>query len=293
MINYFGCHVSAAGGYQNAILAGKELGVNSIQIHPSAPQRWNFKPFDEGIEAEFNEVRKSSGIEKVFFHGIYLINLASPEDDKRKRAILSLRHDLDLAERMNAEGVIFHVGSFKDEPDEEVGFKRIADSILEIIDKAKGSKPLLLEVSAGAGRIVGAKLEELARVYELTGRHPRVKFALDTQHMWASGYNWREGDVIGEVHKHFDLKNVLCIHLNDSKSALGSKIDRHENLGKGEIGEKAIKALLHDPRVKEIPFVLETPAMKDIISAKEEVQIFRGMIDPARTIFELEKLKNV
>ena len=97
--------------------------------------------------------------------------------------------------------------------------------------------------------------------------------------MWASGYNWQEGDVIGEVDKYFNLKNVLCVHLNDSKSALGSKIDRHENLGKGEIGEDAIFKLLHDPRVSEIPFILETPTMKDIESAKMEVNEFKRLIN--------------
>jgi deoxyribonuclease-4 len=276
MIKYYGCHVSCAGGYENAASAANVLGVNSIQIHPSAPQRWNFKPFDFGVEDKFNEIRK--GIEKVFFHGIYLINLASPEDDKRKRSILSLRHYLDLAERMNAEGVIFHLGSLKDEPDEELGFKRITDSVLEILEKAKGSRPLLLEVSAGAGRVVGAKLEDLARVYELTGKHERIKFALDTQHMWASGYDWKERDILSEVDIILGLNNVACIHLNDSKSALGSKVDRHENLGVGLIGEEAIKKILRDPRVENIPFVLETPAMKDIESAKVEVERFKEMI---------------
>jgi apurinic endonuclease APN1 len=149
---------------------------------------------------------------------------------------------------------------------------------LEILEKAKGSRPLLLEVSAGAGRVVGAKLEDLARVYELTGKHERIKFALDTQHMWASGYDWKERDILSEVDIILGLNNVACIHLNDSKSALGSKVDRHENLGVGLIGEEAIKKILRDPRVENIPFVLETPAMKDIESAKVEVERFKEMI---------------
>jgi len=280
MIKYYGAHVSCAGGLENAIKAAEFLEINSIQIHPTAPQQWNFKPFEPGIEEKYLKAKSVSQVKKVFFHAIYLINLATPDEDKRKRAMLSLRHYLDLADRVDATGVIFHVGSLKDEPDEEVGFKRAALAIDEILEKAKGKSRLILEVSAGAGRVIGAKMEDLRVIYDLCEHKERVGFGLDTQHMYASGYDFRDNQkqVIDDIGKIFGFEKVWSVHLNDSKSKLASKVDRHENLGAGEIGKDAIVSLLHDERFKEIPFVLETPAMKGLDTGKVEVDTFKEFI---------------
>ena len=280
MVKYYGAHVSSAGGFENAIKAATELNINTIQIHPSAPQQWNFKPFAEGVEDKFLEAQKKSPVQKVFFHGIYLINLASPDVDKVNRAKLSLRHYLDLAHRMKAEGVIFHVGSLKDEPDEAVGYKRAADAINEILEKAKGNARLILEVSAGGGKVIGDKMEDLRTIYEQVDQKDRVGFGLDTQHMWASGYNWKPdpGKIIAEVQDIFGLSKVWCIHLNDSKTELASRVDRHENLGAGEIGKDAISKLLKLKEISEIPVVLETPALKSLDTAKGEVENLRALL---------------
>lgn len=262
-----------------ALERAEAAGINTMQIHPSPPQRWNTKPFEAGIENAYLEAKERSCLEKVFFHGIYLINLANPDDQKRRLAELSLAHDLQLADRIKGEGVIFHVGSMKDEPSEEVGYKRAADSILAALERAGGSAPLILEVSAGSGKIVGSRFSELVKIYEYTGRHPRVRFALDTQHLWASGYDLADhlGDLLDEIGSSVGVDAIAAIHLNDSRSALGSHVDRHEDLGKGTIGWDTLSAVVNHPQLRDIPFILETPSLKSDEGVAEQIAQLRAM----------------
>ncbi|NLF24718.1 MAG: deoxyribonuclease IV, partial [Deltaproteobacteria bacterium] len=225
MERFWGCHVPLAGGLASCIKNGEALGVNTIQIHPSAPQRWNSKPFAPGIEQDYLTAKASSSIRKVFFHGIYLINLANPDPAKFHLSKLSLVHYLDLAARVGADGVIFHVGSNKDQVQEQDGFKQAARGINWILEKSDNQAKLLLEVSAGAGKIIGDKLEELAEIYSAVDDKTRVGFALDTQHMWASGYNWREDleAIVAQVKSVLGMDKVWAIHLNDSMTEVDSK----------------------------------------------------------------------
>ena len=276
---YYGCHVSSSGGLVNAIQNAEELSVNAIQLHPAPPQRWNFEPFAPGIEDQFIEARLKSKVAKVFFHGIYLINLASPDKDLHSRSKSSLAYYLDLLKRLNGDGVIFHVGSLKDEADEKVGYARAADAINWALDKSDNGARLILEVAAGSGRVIGSRLEELAEIYQRVDNKNRVGFGLDSQHMWASGYNFRNDleTILNQVEQVFKLDKVWAIHLNDSKTECGSRKDRHENIGEGLIGEEAMKKLFLHPRLHNIPFILETPGLKSFDSALVEVNKLRNM----------------
>ncbi len=280
MKRYFGCHVSVSGGLANGILNGTTLGVNTIQIHPSPPQRWNIKPFDQGVEAEFLELQASSDIEKVFLHAIYLINLANPDKQKAHLAKMSLVHYLDLCSRLKGEGVVFHVGSNKDQENEAEGLKQAADSINWTLDQANNDASLLLEVSAGSGKVIGSRMEQLETIYSQVEQKERVKFALDTQHMWASGYDFSNelDKIVSEIDGCFGLEKVSIIHLNDSKSGLASKVDRHANLGEGQIGSVTLEKIVQHSKLTTIPLVLETPGLKDIDSAKEEIKMLRKLI---------------
>ncbi len=273
-LRYFGCHVSAAGGLEQAILNANELQVNTIQIHANPPQRWNSKPSAKGVEEKFLELKKDSVVKKVFFHGIYLINLATPNPQQYHLSQLSLIHSLDLLARMNGEGVIFHMGSLKDESDETIGYKRVAEGINNVLEKSPPKAKLILEVAAGGGKIIGDRIEELATIYEMIEDKQRVGFGLDTQHLWASGYDLQNEleTFIKDVERVLDLKKVWAIHLNDSKTEKGSRKDRHENIGDGLIGTKALKAFFLHPKLAEIPFILETPGMKSVETAKIEVR---------------------
>ncbi|MCB0319346.1 MAG: deoxyribonuclease IV [Bdellovibrionales bacterium] len=274
MISYFGAHVSVSGGLEKAIENASALGVNSIQIHPSPPQRWNRNPYPPGYEEKFLELKARSSIEKVFFHAIYLINLVSPERDKVEQAKDSLAHYLDLLGRIQGDGVIVHVGSLKDEPDDLAGFQRAAVAIDEILARTPESSRLILEVSAGSGRIVGARFEELREIYNRVQAKQRLGFGLDTQHMWASGYDIKDDleGVMSSIGEVFGFEKVWSIHLNDSKTELASKKDRHENLGDGLIGEPALRTMLARPEFQSIPWILETPALKEMETAKAETQ---------------------
>lgn len=280
MKRYFGAHVSAAGGLKNAASAAAELNINTIQVHPSPPQRWNTTPFPEGIEKEFLSAKQGTCLEKVFFHAIYLINMASPDPQKFHLAKTSLVNYLDFNARIDGAGVIFHVGSMKDQPDEAEGYDRVVSGINWVMERAPKKSRLILEVAAGSGSVIGDRVEELALIYSQLDNKEQVGFGLDTQHMWASGYDLvNELDsVIATVEEELSFDKVWSIHLNDSKTDLGSKKDRHENIGEGLIGEKTLKRVFTHPKLISIPFILETPALESLEGAQSEVNKLRGFI---------------
>jgi hypothetical protein len=280
MKRYFGAHVSAAGGLKNAVTAAVELGINTIQVHPSPPQRWNTSPFAEGAEEPFNQAREGTCLEKVFFHAIYLINMATPDNVKFQNAKVSLLNYLDFNARIGGSGVIFHVGSMKDQEDEAVGYDRVVSGLNYIMEKAPANARLILEVAAGAGSVIGDKVEELAMIYGQLERKENVGFGLDTQHMWASGYDFQNHleDVIDNVESSLGLDKVWSIHLNDSKTALESRKDRHENIGDGLIGGEALRKVFTHKKLAHIPFILETPALESLDGARSEIEKLRGFL---------------
>ena len=280
MKRYFGAHVSSAGGLKNAVTAAVELGINTIQVHPSPPQRWNTTPFAPGTEDPFNEAREGTCLEKVFFHAIYLINMATPDNVKFQNAKVSLLNYLDYNARIGGSGVIFHVGSMKDQEDDAVGYDRVVSGLNYIMEKAPANGRLILEVAAGAGSVIGDKVEELAMIYDQLERKENVGFGLDTQHMWASGYDFQNHleDVIDNVESSLGLDKVWSIHLNDSKTALESRKDRHENIGDGLIGGEALKKVFTHKKLAHIPFILETPALESVEGARSEIEKLRGFL---------------
>lgn len=276
----FGCHVSAAGGLHKAIENGVALGVNTIQLHASPPQQWNREPFADGKEDQFLQERRDSGIKRVFFHAIYLINLATVDDEKYVLSQNSLKFCLDLISRVKGDGVIVHVGSLKDHDRDNDGYQRVVEAVNHVLAATPEDSRLLMEVSAGSGRIIGAQTDELARIYEKVELKDRLGFALDSQHMWASGYDFRENlpGIVKEVKKNFGLQKVWAIHLNDSKTELGSRRDRHENIGSGLIGRAALKEFLNHASFKKVPYILETPALKTLKTAAKEVAKVKRML---------------
>lgn len=280
MKRYFGAHVSCAGGLVNAAKAAIELEINTIQIHPSPPQRWNSQPFAEGVEDAFNAAREDSCLEKVFFHAIYLINMATPDPQKFHFAKTSLLNYLDLSARIGGAGVIFHVGSMKDQPDEAEGYDRVVSGLNWVLERAPANSRLIMEVAAGSGSIIGDRVEELELIYSQLERKELAGFGLDTQHMWASGYDLAtdlEG-IIKNVDQSLGLDKVWSIHLNDSKTELASKKDRHENIGDGLIGEAALRRVFTHPKLQSIPFILETPALESLDGARSEIQKLQGFL---------------
>jgi deoxyribonuclease-4 len=270
---FLGCHVSISGGFARALETAKRVNVNAIQIHPSAPQKWNTFPFKDGVEEEFLKLLPDSGVKRIFFHAIYLINLAHPEERMTKLSINSLKYDLDFNDRLGGHGVIVHVGSMKHESNESKGLKRAADSVNRILDDTKGRSPLLLEVAAGAGFTIGQKIEQLITIFREVENKERLGIALDTQHLWASGYELPQGaeQVINTVERELGPGKIKIVHVNDSKTALGSRVDRHENLGDGLIGFERLKQTLNLPALQSVPLVLETPGLKEQETIEQQV----------------------
>lgn len=288
-MRYFGAHVSVAGGLHNAISSANTLNINTIQVHPTAPQRWITQDIESaGIETMIKEQKKSS-VKMIFAHAIYLINLAQPDKQKfhlSKLAVttylnfmgnietIAKHYDSDLT----AGGVVVHLGSAIHYPERKEAIERVVYGINWILENApKGM--LLIESSAGAGQVIGERIEELLFIRDSVEQKERVGITLDTQHMFASGYDWHTPQVVFESTKVlFEQSLVKLIHLNDSKTALNSKKDRHENLGEGEIGNDAFTAIVNHPYVKNVPLVLETPRMKSIEDARIDIEHLRLLI---------------
>jgi deoxyribonuclease-4 len=286
---YLGIHVSSSGGIENSIKNGKKYGVNTIQMMPTTPMRWATKKIEEEeIEKFINEL-ENSGIEKILIHGIYLTNLA--RDDKKLFHLgkMGLVVYLDFAERVAEKikekklkteilGICFHPGS-QQELDYEESLERISQGMQWVLDEVPGNQKLLVETTAGTGSNLGRNFEELKKIREGVKDKKRVGFVLDTQHTFAAGYDWVNDfdKVVKDIEDILDIDLVKSIHLNDSMPERGSNKDRHANLGEGNIGKETFKKILKYEKFKDMPFILETPAMKSPKTIEEEVKVLREL----------------
>ena len=275
-----GAHVEARKGLWNAFANATLLGADAIQVHPTPPGFWGSpKPTDEDVE-RFREEYAAAGRPPFFFHAVYLINLASDDAKVHPRSESTLAGYLAAADRLGIDGVIFHVGSHRG-----TGFEAALPGITERMRNAlQRADPrhtrLLIENNAGTGGCVGARFEEIRAMIDAVG-DDRVRSCLDTCHAFASGYDLRTEadarDVIDEWDRVIGLDRLDAIHCNDSQTGLGSNRDRHQNIGQGEIGEEGFRALLHDPRLDRLPFLLEVPGFEGLGPDKANVEILRRL----------------
>ncbi len=283
-MRYLGAHLTSSGGPTNTMKIADLAGMNSIQTMPTPPMRWSAKDIPDEKAKEFVQAQMNSGVKKLLMHGVYLINLARGDSQMwhiSKLSVLTyvnyagalMKYAKELGSDLEVLGMTFHPGSAKDLSEED-GIKRISEALNWIIKESVGDGMILLESSAGAGSVLGDKLEELAAMRAGVEKKERVGYVLDTQHMFVSGYDWTTNldSIVDEIDKVLGLENVKCFHLNDSKMDLGSHKDRHENLGEGKIGEAAIKAIINHPKLKNIPFILETPNLKTPETIKVEYE---------------------
>ena len=282
---YLGIHVSSSGGIQNSITNGEKYGVNSIQIMPTAPMRWATKLITDEQIGIFLDTLERSSIKKILIHGIYLTNLAREDKQLFHLGKMGLVVYLDFAERVakgikerkiDSEilGVCFHPGSQK-ELSYEDSLERISYGMQWVLDEVKGSQKLLIETTAGTGGNLGRNFTELRLMREGVKDNERVGFVMDTEHTYASGYDWVNNfdGVVEDMDRELGIQNVKAIHLNDSMVECGSNKDRHANLGEGKLGENTISKILHYKRFKDTPFILETPALKGDATIPDEVKM--------------------
>jgi deoxyribonuclease-4 len=255
-----GAHVSAAGGLDQALVRMQEIGADAAQLFVQSPRTWrptNHKP--ETIERFKRERARLEA--PVFAHALYLVNLASENEELYRRSVETMAITMDVACAIEADGVIFHVGSHRGS-----GFdgavERVAAAIEEILEHANERTWLLMENSAGAGGTIGRSIEELAVLYERLGAHKSLGICLDSCHLYVSGWDVTERAelerLVAELDRQIGLERLRALHVNDAKAPLGSNRDRHENIGEGTMGEK-LGVFLSHPAFRELPALLETP----------------------------------
>ena len=275
MPRFLGSHLTLSEGIDK-VLKILDLGlINTAQVHPSPPQMWLKNKFSKKVSSKLSQLCNHKSLEKLFFHGIYLINLASSNKDLVSKSIYSILTYLELLHEINGEAVVFHPGSITDGAPIDAGLSRVAETISTLL-KAQDWKPnsILLEVSAGKSHVVGSQLWHLSKIRQMLGNHPAIGIALDTQHLWASGYDLKNNldQLISEIRSLDLLNSIKLIHINDSKTSLGSHIDRHENIGDGFLGREFFGKLFAVSDFTNMPFVLETPRVKTLDGALQEIK---------------------
>ncbi|MBI4128166.1 MAG: deoxyribonuclease IV [Parcubacteria group bacterium] len=263
----FGLHVSIAGGLSKAIEEGAQKRCDVIQIFAGNPRGFsaNYPSKEEIIR--FQKALKASIIKSVWIHAPYLVNLAGSNERLLRLSKALLIRDLEVGKKIGARGVIVHIGNrLKLSVDEAI--KKVAAAILDVRRKAKSTIPLCLETTAGSGTSIGSDFGELGAIIRATKLKPdRIGVCIDTQHVFAAGYNDTTKEGIDKVLKEFDhaigMPYLKVLHMNDSKSDRGSHVDRHEHIGKGKLGLAAFRAIVNHPVLSKYDAILETPWEKD------------------------------
>jgi deoxyribonuclease IV len=259
-----GAHVSPAGGLYKAVGRGVELGADAIQIFNQSPRMWRPTAYGEEDFAAFREAMAASPVRAVLIHAVYLLNCASEDREIRRKSLASLTHSLRVGHAIGAAGVVLHPGSaLKGHVGEAI--ERAGQTIGRALEESEGCE-LHLENTAGAGGTLGRSFEELAGLIDAAGGGKRLGVCLDSCHLLASGYDIRTpagaDRVLREARRALGAGRIRSLHLNDSKTPLGSNRDRHANVGDGELGEKGCAAFLSATGIQRLPCVLETPGEK-------------------------------
>ena len=280
-MKFVGAHVSTAGGVFNAPLNAKEIGAKAFALFTKNQRQWKAKPLTEEAVRRFKENLKKVGIkpEHVLPHDSYLINLGSPEPEKRKKSLKAFIDEVERCYQLGLKYLNFHPGSHLRKVSEEECLKIVADSLNEAISRTK-DVVLVIENTAGQGSNVGYRFEHIARIIELVEDKSRIGVCLDTCHLFAAGYDIRTREAYERTMEEFDqivgFKYLKGMHLNDAKSQLGSRVDRHHSIGKGNIGLDAFRFIMNDPRLDNIPLILETI---DPSIWKEEIELLYSLVE--------------
>ena len=277
-----GAHESIAGGVDKALERGREVGCDTVQIFVKSPSRWASKPLGETEVAAFRAAVDETGIWPVFAHGLYLLNLATPDDALWNKSVDALADDLDRCEQLGLPGLVIHPGSHMGSG-EEAGLARIAAALDVVHARLAGFRvQVWLEVTAGQGDSLGHTFGQLRAMIDGVKEPERLGVCFDTAHAFAAGYELRTREGYETTWAQFDaalgLGRLRAIHLNDSKKELGSRVDRHEHIGQGLLGLEPFRFLLNDPRFAGIPMALETDKGPNLAEDKENLVVLRTLL---------------
>jgi deoxyribonuclease-4 len=276
-----GAHVSAAGGVENAPLNAKKIGAKAFALFTKNQRQWQAKPLTEDSIKSFKENCKTADIsaKHILPHDSYLINLGHPEKEPLQKSRNAFLDELQRCEQLGLQLLNFHPGSHLKKIDEDTCLQTIAESI-NIALSLTNNVTAVIENTAGQGSNLGFRFEHLTRIIEQVDDKSRVGVCIDTCHTFAAGYDLRTVDTFNQTMSDFDrivgFNYLKGMHINDSKKALDSHVDRHHSIGEGEMGIEPFKLIMNDERFDEIPLILETP---DDTIWDEEIKMLYGFIE--------------
>lgn len=278
-----GAHTSAQGGAYHALEEGVEIGATTVQLFSRNQKRWEAKPFTDEEVANWEKALLVSNLKEIMVHDSYLINLGSPNPEGLQKSQQAFKNELFRCHQLKIAYLNFHPGAALDSTPEEC-LDQIVASILTLESLAsQGTTRLLIETTAGQGSNVGHRFEHLSYLIDKLHRKIPIGVCIDTCHIFAAGYDIRTKEAWEKTLTEFDtivgLNHLYAFHLNDSKCKLGSRKDRHANLGEGEIGIESFQFLMTDPRTRKIPKYLETPNGETYW--KKEIKLLREFADHA------------
>ncbi|MCA9096996.1 MAG: deoxyribonuclease IV [Planctomycetaceae bacterium] len=286
---YFGSHLSIAGGYYKAVDAAEALSMDCVQLFTKNNNQWNGKPITPEDIKLFRDRLEATGIHHPIAHDSYLINLASPVDELWQKSIDAFTHELERAEMLGLIGVVMHPGSYVSSTPEE-GLRRIVEGLDEAHRRTPQVKTLtLLETTAGQGTNLGHRFEHLREIIQEVENPDRVGVCVDTCHIFAAGYPLIAPEEYEATMLEFDtligIDRIKAFHLNDSLKPFGSRVDRHEHIGRGTLGLEPFRHLVNDSRFEKTPMYLETA--KGIENGEEldaiNLRTLKGLIEDSKT----------
>jgi deoxyribonuclease IV len=256
----FGAHVSSAGGISNAIDRVEEIGGNAVQVFTQSPRMWKPTAHAEEEVQRFRERRREARVRAVLCHAVYLVNLASKDDEIRRKSFDSLQSALETGRALGADAVVFHVGSHLGYGFEDA-VEVVSDQLRRLLELTTDELWLCVENAAGAGGTIGRSVSELAVLVDALDRHPRLGVCLDSCHWWASGVDVADQAALDAALHELDdaigVERVRALHVNDAAVPLGANRDRHEVVPEGLIGD-GLATFLGHPALRDLPAVLET-----------------------------------
>ncbi len=278
-----GAHMSIAGGVHTAFDRGEKIGCTTIQVFTKNSNQWFGKPLTEEDIQQYKQKAKESSIAPVIAHDCYLINLCAKDTVILKKSRDAFLDELQRCEALGIPYLNFHPGSHMGQGEEE-GIKRITESINLIHEKTEGfSVKSVLETTAGQGTALGYTFEQLRAIIDAVDEKKRIGVCIDTCHIFTAGYDIRTEEGYEKTFHEFDevigLDRLVAFHVNDSKKGLGSRVDRHEHIGKGTIGMKGFSLLMNDQRFQGIPKILETPKSEDMHEDVENLKTLKDLIE--------------
>jgi len=281
-----GAHMSIAGGCHNALTRGNEIGCTTVQLFTKNANQWAAKPISEEDAGLFRTTREGISYQPadLIAHDSYLINLATPDDVLWEKSIQAFGHELDRCASLGIPGLVTHAGGHMGSG-EDAGLERIAQALERVLRERPGQEvKVLLETTAGQGTHLGYRFEHIGKIMSLVSdeARPRIGVCWDTCHLLAAGYDFSDKDKYEQMVEDFDrivgLDKLRAIHMNDSKKGLGSRVDRHEHIGKGALGLEPFRLIMNDQRLASLPKVLETPKGADYAEDKENLAVLRSLV---------------